>query len=56
MPNTLPPITSADMAVEYRKNLESMDPSITYLMTLYLNPSLTPEEVVKAKSMGVTGK
>ncbi|KAG6841316.1 hypothetical protein C0991_012315 [Blastosporella zonata] len=55
MPNLQPPITTTNQALEYKKNLESIDPTVTYLMTLYLSLDLTPEEIRKAKAAGVTG-
>ncbi|KAF8314750.1 Dihydroorotase [Clavulina sp. PMI_390] len=55
MPNLKPPVTTTDMAIEYKKSLEAIDPSVEYLMTLYLSPELTPDEVRKAKKAGITG-
>ncbi len=43
------------MAVEYKKNLEAIDPDVEYLMTLYLSPKLTPEEIREAKKAGIVG-
>jgi len=43
------------MAVEYKKSLEEIDPNVEYLMTLYLSPTLTPEEIRKAKKAGIVG-
>jgi len=43
------------MAVKYKKDLEAIDPTVDYLMTLYLSPELTPDEVRKAKQAGVLG-
>ncbi|KAA1466286.1 Dihydroorotase [Dentipellis sp. KUC8613] len=55
MPNLKPPITTTEQALAYKLELESLDPTVTYLMTLYLSPSLTPEEIRKAKCAGVVG-
>jgi len=55
MPNLKPPITTTEMAVKYKKDLEAIDPTVDYLMTLYLSPELTPDEVRKAKQAGVVG-
>ncbi|KAA1068497.1 hypothetical protein PGT21_023405 [Puccinia graminis f. sp. tritici] len=55
MPNTVPPITSLEMAVSYRQTLESLEPSVQFFLSLYLSPSLTPEDIRQAKSSGVTG-
>jgi len=55
MPNLRPPITKADQAVDYRERLKAIDDKVDYLMTLYLSPDLTPEEVRKAKEAGIVG-
>ncbi|KAL1704383.1 hypothetical protein EV121DRAFT_205906 [Schizophyllum commune] len=55
MPNLKPPVTTVDQAVAYKAELEAIDPSVEYLMTLYLSPELTPEEIKKAKAAGITG-
>ena len=43
------------MALKYKAELECIDPNTTYLMTLYLSPDLTVEEVKKAAKAGITG-
>lgn len=53
MPNTVPPITHTEMAVRYRQQLVAIEPDVLYLMTLYLNQSLTPDEIRKAKAAGM---
>jgi len=55
MPNLVPPITNVEMAVNYRKELEAIDNQVEYLMTLYLNPSLTPDEIRLASKNGIVG-
>jgi len=55
MPNLKPPITTTAMALAYKKELEKIDPSVEYLMTLYLSPDLSPEEIRKAKAAGIVG-
>ncbi|EJU06537.1 dihydroorotase [Dacryopinax primogenitus] len=55
MPNTKPPITTTVQAIEYKKQLQKIEPNVEFLMTLYLSPDLTPEEVKKAKAAGVVG-
>ncbi|KAH7916152.1 dihydroorotase [Hygrophoropsis aurantiaca] len=55
MPNLKPPITTTDQALAYKKELESIDQDVEYLMTLYLSPDLTPAEIVKAKQNGIVG-
>ncbi|UZJ52390.1 hypothetical protein CBS101457_001710 [Exobasidium rhododendri] len=48
MPNTVPPLTSVDQCVRYLDTLESHDESVELFGTLYLHPSITPQEIVKA--------
>ncbi|KAG9019538.1 hypothetical protein FRB90_000847 [Tulasnella sp. 427] len=55
MPNLKPPVTSTEMALAYKKELEAIDPNVEYLMTLYLSPELTPDEIKKAKAAGIVG-
>ncbi|CUA70299.1 dihydroorotase [Rhizoctonia solani] len=55
MPNTKPPITSTEQALAYKKELEAIDPQTEYMMTLYLSPELTPDEIRKAKAAGIAG-
>jgi dihydroorotase len=55
MPNLTPPITTTDQALEYKSKLEKIDPEMEYLMTLYLSPDLTPDEIRKAKAAGIVG-
>ncbi|KAJ7068029.1 dihydroorotase [Mycena amicta] len=55
MPNLKPPITTTALALEYKAQLQAIDPSVDYLMSLYLSPDLTPDEIVKAKQAGIVG-
>ncbi|RPD67118.1 Dihydroorotase [Lentinus tigrinus ALCF2SS1-7] len=55
MPNLKPPITNTEQALLYRAQLQAIDPAVEYLMTLYLSPELTPEEIRKAAAAGITG-
>jgi hypothetical protein len=43
------------MALAYQKDLKIIDPKVLFLMTLYLSPSLTPDEIRRAKKAGVVG-
>jgi len=43
------------MALAYKRKLESLEPKVKFLMTLYLSPELTVEEVKKAKEAGIVG-
>ncbi|KIM45887.1 hypothetical protein M413DRAFT_440939 [Hebeloma cylindrosporum] len=55
MPNLKPPITTTEQALKYKTELEKIDPNVEYLMTLYLSPELSPEEIRKAKKAGIVG-
>ncbi|KAJ3298443.1 hypothetical protein HK104_010703 [Borealophlyctis nickersoniae] len=55
MPNLKPPITTTDQALAYKSELEALAPGVKFLMTLYLTPELTPEEIFKAAKAGVVG-
>lgn len=43
------------MALAYQHELQAIDPSVEYLMTLYLSPELTPDEIRKAAKAGIVG-
>ncbi|PPQ99905.1 hypothetical protein CVT24_009586 [Panaeolus cyanescens] len=55
MPNLKPPITNTELALKYKADLQKIDPNVEYLMTLYLSPELTPDEIRKASNAGVVG-
>jgi len=55
MPNLVPPITTVASALAYKSRLQAIDPSVNYLLTLYLHESITPEVVRKAKAAGIVG-
>ncbi|KAK9370497.1 hypothetical protein V1509DRAFT_615961 [Lipomyces kononenkoae] len=55
MPNLVPPLTSVDDVLAYKSRLEAVDPTITYLMTLYLCPAITPQVIHNAAKAGITG-
>lgn len=55
-PNLKPPVTTTEQALAYKKELEALDPHVEYLMTLYLCPELTPEEIRKASQAGIAGE
>lgn len=55
MPNLVPPVTTVAAALEYKQRLLKIDSSITYLMTLYLHESITPDVVREAKKAGIAG-
>lgn len=55
MPNLVPPITTAEMALAYRQRILDASPNTEFepLMTLYLTDSTTAGEIEKAHSAGV---
>lgn len=55
MPNLVPPLTKTEAAVAYREQLQAMCPETRFLMTLFLSPELTVEEVRKAHAAGIKG-
>lgn len=54
MPNLIPPLTSTQMAVEYGQQLQKLAPDVHFILTMYLNPALTPEEIALAANNGIT--
>lgn len=55
MPNLVPPIIEPEAAVEYRQSLQKIDSRTTYLMSLYLHPSTTPDTIRRAARSNITG-
>ncbi len=55
MPNTTPPVTVTEEALRYRDTLGALAPDTDFLMTLYLQPSLTPAAVRRAAAAGIFG-
>ena len=55
MPNLVPPVTDASMAMAYRERIlaAAADTGFDPLMTLYLTESTTPETICEAKAAGV---
>lgn len=56
MPNLVPPVTNAQLAVEYRKRIEAVIPagnSFAPLMTIYLTDKTSTEDIRAAKAAGV---
>jgi dihydroorotase len=56
MPNLKPPVTTAAMAVDYRRRILAALPAgadFTPLMTLYLTDLTPPDEIARAKTAGV---
>ncbi|KAJ8103539.1 hypothetical protein POJ06DRAFT_264366 [Lipomyces tetrasporus] len=55
MPNLVPPLTCVADVLAYKSRLEAVDSSISYIMTLYLSPEITPEVIHEAANAGITG-
>ncbi|KAK5129503.1 hypothetical protein LTR08_003194 [Meristemomyces frigidus] len=55
MPNLVPPITTVAHALAYQARLQALEPHVTFLMSLYLHPDITPQTVRAAKAAGITG-
>ena len=53
MPNLTPPLTTVSAVQAYHARLAAIDPSVRYLMTLYLHPDVTPQTIREAKESGV---
>jgi dihydroorotase len=54
-PNLQPPITTVAAALSYRERLQALAPHVTFLMTLYLHPSITPAHIAEAAAAGIVG-
>ncbi|MGD8110129.1 dihydroorotase [Vibrio sp. TRT 17S01] len=54
MPNTVPPVTTTEMALAYRERIMAEKPSTQFepLMALYLTDNTSPDEIRKAKASG----
>ena len=44
-----------ERALEYQKQLEHLAPNVTFLISLYLHSSITPETIIQAKKEGIRG-
>ena len=55
MPNLSPPLTNAEQASQYVKDLEALAPGTKFFGTMYLSPALTPDEIRKAAAAGIRG-
>lgn len=57
MPNTLPPITTAQSLQQYHRELTGVGTTLQFLMTFKIMPDMTPESIIQLKSAGaVAGK
>ena len=55
MPNLTPPLTSAQQTVDYMAQLRAIAPHTRFLGTMYLSPSITPDEIRRASAAGIRG-
>ncbi|KAK5099515.1 dihydroorotase [Exophiala xenobiotica] len=55
MPNLVPPVTTVSAALDYKKRLQAIEPNVSYLMSLYLHSSITPDTIREAKRAGIAG-
>lgn len=58
MPNLDPPVRTGEQAIAYKKKIESLAkelgyPSFQALATIYITPETTPQEIFRAKELGV---
>ena len=56
MPNLKPPVTTAEQALAYKDRIQAAVPAgmvFEPLMTLYLTDNLAPDEIKRAKAVGV---
>lgn len=44
-----------EQALSYQDRLQALAPNVTFLMSLYLHSSITPEPIFEAKKAGITG-
>ena len=55
MPNLQPPLITPFHVLEYKAQLQAIEPKVQYLMSLYLHPSITPSTIAEAAVAGITG-
>ncbi|QIR15668.1 dihydroorotase [Shewanella aestuarii] len=56
MPNLVPPVTSAQMVIDYRERILAARPAASHfepLMTLFLTNNTTAQDIIDAKAAGV---
>ena len=53
MPNLQPPIKTVSEALSYHQQLTSLAPNVTFLMSLFLHPDLTPSIIADAAKSGI---
>jgi dihydroorotase len=48
-------VSTTEQALAYKAQLQQLAPKVNFMMTLYLGPELTPDEIRKAAKAGVAG-
>lgn len=57
MPNTLPPVTTAETLKQYHRELTAVGTDLQFLMTFKIMPDMTPEQIKALKNAGsIAGK
>jgi len=51
----VPPLITVESVLSYKTRLEAVAPDVTYLMSLYLHASMTPEIIFEARKAGIYG-
>ena len=55
MPNLVPPLAEVKDVIAYQEKLKAQEPTVDFLMSLYLTSNTTPETIIEAKKAGITG-
>ncbi|MCJ1463575.1 hypothetical protein MMC07_002183 [Pseudocyphellaria aurata] len=55
MPNLVPPVTTVQHALDYRRRLQALEPRVNFLMSLFLHETIIPETIIEAKQRGISG-
>ncbi len=53
MPNLEKPIVSVTQALAYQKKLSSLAPNVRFLMSIYLHPDVTPDQIKLAAKTNI---
>lgn len=54
-PNLVPPVTTVQHALDYRRRLQALEPRVNFLMSLFLHETITPKTIIEAKERGISG-
>ncbi|PVU87257.1 hypothetical protein BB561_006410 [Smittium simulii] len=55
MPNLIPPLINTQQVIQYRTQISELNPNLSLLMTIYLNPQLNREKILEASAAGIVG-